>query len=124
MYFLRVEALFSAALYIPNSTEKFSNMHGHDYRVWVTLKSETLNSKGMVWDYDEVQREINTICSSLDHVLLNDRQDFTEINPTCENLAKYIYTKLKEQIPQLPVSIVEVEESKGVTGGFTPEINV
>jgi len=80
MYFLRVNADFSAALYLSDCDEKFKVMHGHDFKVTITLcTSELIN--GMVYDYSLLKESLEDIASSLDHVLLNDKPAFLEQNP-------------------------------------------
>ena len=68
---------------------KCTNLHGHNWKVTVYLKSETLNSDGMIMDFSEIKRKIE---GRFDHKVLNDEIDF---NPTAENLAKFICDELK-----------------------------
>ena len=63
---------------------KCSNLHGHNWIVEVSCKSETLNADGMVVDFTHIKR---TVHDKLDHAYLNDVVDF---NPTAENIAKWI----------------------------------
>ena len=63
---------------------KCSNLHGHNWIVEVSCKSETLNADGMVVDFTHIKR---TVHDKIDHAYLNDVVDF---NPTAENIAKWI----------------------------------
>ncbi len=65
-----------------------SNMHGHNWKVKVFLKSENLNSDGMIMDFKQIKEKI---LKKLDHKIINDVVDF---NPTAENLAKFICDEL------------------------------
>ena len=68
----------------------------------------------------DIEKELESISSSLDHILLNDCQEFLEENPTPENIAKFFYNKLITNIPDLPLYQVEVEQSKGYSATFRP----
>lgn len=65
-----------------------TNLHGHNWRVKVFLRSETLNAEGMIMDFKIIKEKIT---NKLDHKVINDVVDF---NPTAENLAKYICDEL------------------------------
>ncbi len=120
MYFLRVKTNFSAAMYLANCDDSYKGMHGHDFAVSVTLKSDKLTSAGMVYDYNVVTDKLKEISKSLDHVLLNDKADFIECNPTVENLCKYFFDKLLEELVDLPIYDVRVCQSNGLSACFRP----
>ncbi|MCL2847326.1 MAG: 6-carboxytetrahydropterin synthase QueD [Firmicutes bacterium] len=63
---------------------KCSNMHGHNWKIDVFLRSEKLNENGMIIDFDHIAQKL---IDKLDHKILNDVLDF---NPTAENLAKFV----------------------------------
>lgn len=80
---------------------KCKNLHGHNWIIFVTCQSETLNENGMVIDFAEIKK----IVGQLDHKNLNEI--FKNINPTAENIARWICEKV-------PLCIkVEVRESEG-----------
>ncbi len=121
MYFLRVEADFSAALYLSNCDERYKGMHGHDFNVLLTLYNNDLIN-GMVYNYNLVKSRLDELAESLDHVLLNDKTTFIEQNPTVENIAKYFYDNLVNTLDNLPVYEVEVRQSKGLSASFRPTL--
>ena len=58
--------------------------HGHNYKITVFCKSETLDAAGMVVNFDEIKKIVK---DRMDHQNLNEVFDF---NPTAENIAKWI----------------------------------
>lgn len=87
-----------------NYESKCQNIHGHNWIVTVHCKSRTLNENGMIEDFTHIKKEIH---DKLDHKYLNEVEELNGINPTAENIAKWIC----EQIPTCYK--VEVQESEG-----------
>lgn len=82
---------------------KCENLHGHNWIITVSCRSESLNEDGMVIDFSHIKQKVK---SKLDHQNLNDILPF---NPTAENIAKWI-------CDQIPCCFkVEVRESEGNT---------
>ncbi|MGI8893522.1 MAG: 6-carboxytetrahydropterin synthase QueD [Bacteroidia bacterium] len=92
---------FDSAHYLPNVPEnhKCRNMHGHTYKLIVFVKGDTDIDKGWVMDFAELKNAINPIIEIVDHKILNDISGLE--NPTCENIAKWLWIKIKEKIPAL-----------------------
>ena len=95
---LEISAAHSLSL---SYDSKCTNLHGHNWIVTVYLRSETLNSDGMIMDFTEIKRKIQDL---LDHKVINDVVSF---NPTAENLARFITEELKPYCYR-----TEVEESE------------
>lgn len=85
-----------------NYESKCSNLHGHNWIVVVTCKSDTLNENGMVYDFTHIKKKI---MDRLDHNYINDILD---VNPTAENMAKWIAEQIGEKCVK-----VKVQESEG-----------
>lgn len=66
---------------------KCSNLHGHNWIITVHCKSATLNTNGMVVDFAHIKR---IVVDRFDHQCLNDNHPFDKMNPTAENIARYI----------------------------------
>lgn len=81
---------------------KCQNLHGHNWIVTVYLKGEVLNHNGMLMDFTHIKKQIHDV---LDHQHIND---IVEVNPTAENMSKWICDKLGEMCYK-----VEVQESEG-----------
>ncbi len=88
-------------------------MHGHNWRVQVSVTAERLNEIGLAIDFHDIKRIINEILMPLDHSVLNETFPFTEINPSSENIAKWLYDAVEKKIndDKIKVSAVTVWES-------------
>ena len=112
MFEVAVEKTFAAGHALRNYKGKCENVHGHNYRVRVTLEGERLASNGLLVDFVELKKGLMEIIDRLDHQFLNDVEPFTELNPSAENMAKYFYDELAKSLGQgaqdAPVRIAEV----------------
>ena len=100
-----VEYTFEAAHWLPKvpDTHKCHRLHGHSYKVAVTVADE-VRDDGMVMDYADISHHTKPLITQLDHQTLNDIID----NPTCENLCLWLWNQLT---PHLPLSAVTVRET-------------
>ena len=111
MYSLRVEGSFSSAHNLRGYKGKCEDLHGHNWRVEICIKSRELDKIGMVQDFKYLKSKLNAVLEKMDHKYLNNIPYFSaagrsasgekRINPTSENIAKYIYNQLKNGIPAL-----------------------
>ena len=113
MFELSVEVSFSAAHQLRGYKGKCENMHGHNWKVQVSVMAENLNNIDIAIDFHDLKRMAREIIAPLDHAYLNDLFPFTEKNPSSENIAKWIYDSLKKKIQEenIRVSAVTVWES-------------
>ena len=109
MFEVSVEQTFAAGHALRNYHGKCENVHGHNYRVLVTLVGQELDSIGLLVDFVEVKKLINGVVDRLDHQFINDLAPFDEINPSAENLAKYFYDKIAAGITAGGVRVSEVK---------------
>lgn len=101
MYSIKVEADFSSAHNLREYKGKCEALHGHNWKVEAVVEKEELDKAGMVFDFKYLKAELNKILEKLDHKYLNRIDYFKKANPTSENIARYIYDKLKPTIPAL-----------------------
>ena len=88
MYELVVHKTFAAAHNLRGYEGECEKLHGHNWKVEVTLKSEKLNGLGMVMDFKIVKKTLEGILSRFDHSYLNELEEFNQENPTTENVSK------------------------------------
>ncbi len=94
MYRVKIIKDFSSAHNLREYQGNCENLHGHNWKVEAYLKSKELDSLGMVEDFRNLKRELKAILDELDHVYLNELEYFKVVNPTSENISKYIFDKL------------------------------
>ena len=102
MFQVSVEETFAAGHALRNYHGKCENVHGHNFRVRVTLEGPKLDSSGLLCDFVELKRVIRAIIAVLDHQFINDLAPFRAVNPSAENLAKYFYDEVSSQLKDLP----------------------
>jgi 6-pyruvoyltetrahydropterin/6-carboxytetrahydropterin synthase len=90
MYYVRVEADFSAAHYLRSYHGKCENLHGHNYRVRLWAGGERTGEGGMLADFGILKKILRGICASMDHGSLNDNPVF-EDNPSAERIARHVF---------------------------------
>lgn len=122
MYKLMVETDFSAAHQLRGYKGKCENLHGHNWKVQVSVISEVLNEIELVIDFHELKEITREIVSNLDHKIINNVYPFMEKNPSSENIAKWIYDSLKEKLKvkydHIEVSSVTVWESSTASATY------
>ena len=130
MYQLTTEHSFDSAHFLAGYDGKFGNLHGHRWRVLLTVQSETLREdrqqKGMCVDFAELKKDLRTELDALDHVLIIEQGSLREstmkalqeekfqvvempFRPTAENFARYFYELFT--LKGYPVAKVEVYET-------------
>lgn len=114
-----VEAAFAAAHQLRGYMGKCENLHGHNWKVHVHVSSDRLNETGLAIDFNELKRLAKEAVSPLDHVFLNDLFPFTEINPSSENIAKWIFDSLKKRINVEHVQLTAVTVWESDTASAT-----
>ena len=122
MFEISAEYSFAAGHALRGYKGKCENVHGHNYKVQVTVEGERLNSIGLLMDFVDLRAAIKTLVDRLDHRFLNDLPPFDMLNPSAENLAKYFYDGLEPQVRAQGnrVSGVKVWETDTTSATFTP----
>ena len=130
MYQLTTEHSFDSAHFLAGYDGKCGNLHGHRWRVLLTVQSETLREdrqqKGMCVDFAELKKDLRTELDALDHVLIIEQGSLREstmkalqeekfqvvempFRPTAEKFARYFYELFT--LKGYPVAKVEVYET-------------
>lgn len=103
---LRKTFQFEAAHLLPHlpETHKCRRLHGHSFKVEICVAGECDPKLGWLMDYAEISDAFKPCWEQLDHRYLNEIQGLE--NPTSENLAVWIWDRLKPKLPQLSEIVV------------------
>jgi 6-pyruvoyltetrahydropterin/6-carboxytetrahydropterin synthase len=95
-----------AAHRLPNVPEghKCARLHGHSFAIELHVGGTPDAQTGWIMDFSEIKRIFQPIYDRLDHHYLNDIPGLE--NPTSENLAVWIWHRLKPQLPALSEIVV------------------
>ncbi len=115
-YFIYRELYFSSAHNLRNYNGKCESIHGHNWKVRLYLSREELDTSGFVMDFKEVDIILKKITDKIDHKNLNDISPFDKLNPTAENIARYIFDNAVKEVTaissEIKVTKVMVWESE------------
>lgn len=95
MFDIFIKTHFSAGHHLRDYPGNCEHPHGHNWNVKVTVRATELDELGMGIDFRTVKDAVNKVLDTLDHRDLNEHPDFKTINPSSENIAVYIFNKLK-----------------------------
>ena len=120
MYEVRTEASFSAAHHLRDYDGPCENVHGHNWLVRVVVRCRELNDAGIGIDFRTLKAALNGVLAELDHTYLNQVLGEGGLNPSSENIARYIYGKLQERIgtDKCRVWRTEVFETPGNSAAY------
>ncbi len=108
MFELNVEDEFASAHFLRKYKGKCERMHGHNYRVMVCVRAKKTDSVGLIMDFGEIKAELKKVLEVLDHHVLDELPPFKKINPSAENIAKYIFGCLSKSLKRKKVRLGKV----------------
>ena len=118
MFELDIVRDFSAAHSLRGYHGDCSSLHGHNWTVQVFVASDELDEVGIAMDFKLLKKELNAILAEFDHKYLNDLPAFAGRNPTSENIAMYIFNRLKPVVASVPgASLRRVRVCESPTSG-------
>lgn len=95
MYEIFIETHFSAAHCLRGYDGDCAKLHGHNWIIEVHVLCKELNSIGIGIDFKDIKKLVKNILSKLDHSNLNELPEFTDVNPSSENISVYVYKQLE-----------------------------
>jgi len=122
MYELTIKTEFSSAHNLRGYDGACERLHGHNWRVEVSIEAESTGEMGFVMDFKELKTATGEIVGRLDHRYLNETPPFTELNPSAELIARFIHDELvlllKDKVG-IRVSKVRVWESDTAAAAYS-----
>jgi 6-pyruvoyltetrahydropterin/6-carboxytetrahydropterin synthase len=123
MFEITIEETFAAGHALRNYRGKCENVHGHNYRCQVTVEGEQLDHIGLLVDFVELKRVVHSVLDRMDHQWLNDFPPFDKLNPSAENMAKFIYDEVSTGLgvrPGVRIAWVKLWETDTSSAVFRP----
>ncbi|MCL4439897.1 MAG: 6-carboxytetrahydropterin synthase QueD [Firmicutes bacterium] len=101
MYEISAFGHFDAAHFLRGYPGKCANIHGHRWKVEITLQGVNLNQLGILIDFMEVKRMLKEVVDMFDHKMINDVPPFDSLNPTAENITKFVFDEMSGRLKSL-----------------------
>lgn len=138
---------FETAHVLYNYDGKCKNMHGHSYKLFVTVKGEPIDDmenvkNGMVVDFGDIKKIVKEeVVDVWDHAVminglsphksLGDKLEeeghnviFCDYQPTCENMLYDIAAKIKNKLPShIELAYLKLHETENSYGEWLAEEN-
>lgn len=110
---------FDAAHRLPTFPEghKCRRVHGHSFRVDLIVEGDVPAERGYLIDFGRIKQVAQPIVDELDHRMLNEVPGLE--SPTAENLARWLYERIKARLPQL--AAVRVRETPENSAEYRPQ---
>ena len=120
MYEVTVKTGFAAAHQLRLYDGKYENLHGHNWTAQVTVEADELDPIGVGVDFVKLKAMVEKNLSELDYHNINDVPPFDEQNPSAENIARWLFLKLKVEVNTnlTRVKRVEIFEMEGCGASY------
>ncbi|MBN1257651.1 MAG: 6-carboxytetrahydropterin synthase QueD [Planctomycetes bacterium] len=122
MYELTIETDFAAAHRLNGYDGPCENLHGHNWKVLVAVRSQVVNNLQMVMDFKDLKALVNPILDGFDHKYLNEIPPFDTENPTTERISRHLAELLAGKLPEgIKVARIQVWESDRASAAYLPD---
>jgi 6-pyruvoyltetrahydropterin/6-carboxytetrahydropterin synthase len=113
MYRLNVFDYFSSAHQLKGYRGRCEAVHGHNWKVEAEVQGDVIDDVGLLMDFKHLKSILKDVIDRLDHVMLNDLEEFRNVNPSSELIARHIYRRLRTALPPgITLASVVVWESE------------
>jgi len=120
MYRLTIYTHFAAAHNLVHYQGDCENLHGHNWKVEVTVRAHELDKSGLGVDFKILKKETNRVLDQLDHKYLNTLEPFSNLSPSSENIARFLFDQLGQVLntDNVTVEMVNVWESENACASY------
>ena len=120
MYEVTIKTGFAAAHQLRLYDGKYENLHGHNWTAQVTVEADELDPIGVGIDFVKLKAMVEKNLSELDYHNINEVPPFDEQNPSAENIARWLFLKLKVEVNTNSTRIkrVEIFEMEGCGASY------
>ena len=109
LFEVMIERNFSSAHQLRGYKGKCENLHGHNYKIEIYARGNELDNIGLLVDFGELKEAADEVVAYLDHRNINELPPFDEeLNPSAENLARYILERVSSRVGDERVRIYKV----------------
>jgi 6-pyruvoyltetrahydropterin/6-carboxytetrahydropterin synthase len=109
LFEVMIERNFSSAHQLRGYRGKCENLHGHNYRIEIYARGRELDRTGLLVDFVELKAAADEVVNYLDHRNINELPPFDEeLNPSAENLARYILERVASRVGDERVQVYKV----------------
>ena len=109
MFEVMIERNFSSAHQLRGYKGKCENLHGHNYKIEIYARGRELDNIGLLVDFGELKQAADEVVQYLDHRNINELPPFdVELNPSAENLARYILERVAARVGDERVRVYKV----------------
>ena len=106
---MMIERNFSSAHQLRGYKGKCENLHGHNYKIEIYARGRELDNIGLLVDFGELKDAADEVVQYLDHRNINELPPFDEeLNPSAENLARYILDRVSARVGDERVQVYKV----------------
>lgn len=109
MFDIYIKTHFAGAHHLRDYPGDCENPHGHNWKVNVTVRATELDHLGMGIDFKQLKKIVKEAVDKLDHRDLNNMTIFRDINPSSENIARYLFGELKGPLSHDRYSLHSIE---------------
>jgi len=109
MYEVKINTKFSAAHRLRYYDGKYENLHGHNWGATVIVEAGELDAMGLGIDFVRLKKKVEDILSKLDYQNINEVPPFDKLNPSAENIARWLFQGLAADINSETTRVKRVE---------------
>ena len=98
MYEVIITVHFSSAHQLRGYDGKYENLHGHNWTATVTVQAQELDAMEVGVDFVMLKKKTEEILSRINYKNINEVPPFDKLNPSAENLARWLFQNLAREI--------------------------